>query len=168
VVSDQADAYHYALAHLERQLRGAYQLPAPAMRLTCLDPRQLPSELKEPAMEPNEYERLFPPDDEPPAQTHQLVELHVQERAEPVGFVTAKRLIRDPAELTAMQALAQAYNHERGLPHSPEGCCLCEPEPLACAHRKQVPVTLLVTGEHVANLCTDCLAQLPPRETPSA
>jgi hypothetical protein len=31
-----------------------------------------------------------------------------------------------------------------------------------CAHRHREPVTLLVTGEHVADLCLDCDRQLDP------
>lgn len=163
-MSDQDDAYRYTLNYLERRQRGAYQIPgsvppltsmppassrAPAP-MTHLDPRQVPSELMEPAMdaghpvELDAYEELFPPDNEPPAQAEPAYELHVQERAEPVGFVTVKHVIRDPQELAALACSAGLHGH-------------------------QVKVELLTWPyEHVANLCTDCLAQLPPEEIPSA
>jgi hypothetical protein len=33
-----------------------------------------------------------------------------------------------------------------------------------CQHRNREPVTLLIGGDHVADICTDCLDALPPAE----
>jgi hypothetical protein len=100
-----------------------------------------------------------------------MVEIHAVGEAEPVavfdpakGMVTATRVVREPDELTAMQALAQAYNHEHGVLHSPAGCALCEPPP-ACRHRERVPVNLLAWPyDHVADLCASCYEAFPVAE----
>lgn len=39
--------------------------------------------------------------------------------------------------------------------------------PLPCRHEHIVPVTLELTGEHVATLCLDCDGQLPAEWNPS-
>lgn len=86
----------------------------------------------------------------------EVYELHTADRAGPVGYVTATRVIRDPAELEDLRRAATAGGATLF------GGVTAQGGGPACGHVHRERVELLVwPHEHVADICTDCLEALP-------
>jgi hypothetical protein len=99
------------------------------------------SAVRAPYASPIEYQRGDLPDDgtvraERLANPDEIA-LYTQDQAAPVAIVTAKGIIRSPAELDGLRRIA-------------------------CWHTERVPVLLLVHPfDHVADLCTGCGKAFP-------